>query len=264
MLLSRKGARSRAEIPPKVLKALNEGRLETVNLVEWLAVDDVKLLRNVLAELKVGTTVADIIASGKEFRSLGVMKRIEFIAKGLFRMSKRDDRDIFDKLASHPSDTARSWACYMVKADETLTLKKRLLLVKPFATDSHFGVREIAWASARPVIADDIEKGIDALKSWATSRDANIRRFASEATRPRGVWCKHILELKENPSIGLAVIERLRSDSSKYVRDSVGNWLNDAGKTKPDWVLKLCKKWERESPTKETAYIVKRALRNLS
>ena len=52
-----------------------------------------------------------------------------------------------------------------------------------------------------------------------------------------------------------------KSDYSKYVRNSVGNWLNDASKTQSGFVRKLCRRWESE--TKETKYIVKKALRTV-
>ena len=42
---------------------------------------------------------------------------------------------------------------------------------------------------------------------------------------------------------------------------SVGNWLNDASKTQSDWVKELCFKWQKESPTKHTHTISKRALK---
>lgn len=61
----------------------------------------------------------------------------------------------------------------------------------------------------------------------------------------------------------MTILETMRSDNEKYVRDSVGNWLNDASKTNPPFVHEVCKRWIKESPTKETEYIVKKALRTI-
>ena len=75
---------------------------------------------------------------------------------------------------------------------------------------------------------------------------------------------KKIDELKEFPEKALSVLEPLKSDASKYVRDAIGNWLNDASKTQPKWVAKICNQWETESETKETKYIVKKGLRSIN
>ena len=90
-----------------------------------------------------------------------------------------------------------------------------------------------------------------------------MRRFASEALRPRGVWAAHIPTLKQQPERGEPILHPLRADPSQYVQDSVANWINDASKTRPDWAIALCKRWVAENDNAATARIVKRALRSV-
>jgi 3-methyladenine DNA glycosylase AlkC len=166
-------------------------------------------------------------------------------------------------LATHTSDAVRCWATYTIGKNEKLSMKQMLQQIQPFAADTHFGVREIAWMAVRPSVAKNLTESIALFAVWAKHNNENIRRFASEATRPRGVWCEHIELLKQNPELALTILEPLKSDTAKYVLDSVGNWLNDASKTQPQFVIQLCKKWEKESTTKETAYLIKKALRTI-
>lgn len=50
-ILYRKGARKLSDIPNEVIDLIHMGKLETVNLTEWLVVDHIVLLQNVLNEL---------------------------------------------------------------------------------------------------------------------------------------------------------------------------------------------------------------------
>ncbi len=170
---------------------------------------------------------------------------------------------IFVALSQHCSDSVRCWAAYIVGQNQHLSIEEKLRSIRPFAADSHFGVREIAWMALREPISKQLIDSIDDLSVWVLDEDANIRRFAIESTRPQGVWAKHIVALKENPAIALPLLEVVKSDPVKYVQDSVSNWLNDASKTNPEWVLQVCDEWLKSSDTKETKRIVTRAKRSL-
>lgn len=155
-----------------------------------------------------------------------------------------------------------AWAAQWI-AFSSLALADKLDAVWRFAADPHFGVREMAWMAVRDEIAGDVEQAVRLLQAWATHPDPNIRRFASEATRPRGVWCAQIEPLKKEPWRGLPLLEPLRADGSRYVQNSVANWLNDAAKTQPDWVREVCGRWSRGRVPPATGYIVRRAQRSL-
>jgi 3-methyladenine DNA glycosylase AlkC len=255
-LENRKGAVRAADIPKAVIEGLNAGTLESVNLTEWLAVDSQKLLEAVLPSLKI-KGAKSILESAQEVAGLGVMQRTEKIAALLEAVGAP-----LEPIAGHRSDAMRCWAAY-IAVTRAKTLKAKLEAIKPFAADSHFGVREIAWMAWRPNLIADLEPGLKLLAAWTKSADANVRRFASEASRPRGVWCAHIQTLKDKPEFAIQILEPLRSDDAKYVQASVANWLNDASKTRADWVEETCARWLLESPSKETKWIVNRALRSL-
>jgi 3-methyladenine DNA glycosylase AlkC len=176
---------------------------------------------------------------------------------------KKNRHQLLAALLAHPSDTVRCWAAYIIGLDDGLRLAEKLTQLRPLAADQNSGVREIAWMAVRSDIEAQLSLAITLLAAWTSETDANLRRFASEATRPRGVWCKHIEALKQNPELAYPILAPLQSDESKYVRDSVANWLNDASKSQPAWVREVCALWAEESATKETQAIIKRALRTI-
>jgi 3-methyladenine DNA glycosylase AlkC len=261
----RKGARRISEIPPATLRALNEGREETRTLVEWLAIDTDTLLRHVLPQVGLGREARRLRDAFEPHAGDGVTRRVRAVGRILHEALPAARRKaVFSRLAAHPSDMARTWAAYMVAANERLALPKRLDLARPFAADRHMGVRECAWDCFRPHAARDLPRALRLLRAWVRDPDGNVRRCAIEATRPRGVWTAHIEALKTDPEPGLALLEPVRADPSDYVRRSVANWLNDASKSRPLWVRALCRRWERESPVPETRGIIRRALRTVT
>jgi 3-methyladenine DNA glycosylase AlkC len=256
----RKGSRSTKDIPKEILEQLNSGQIETANLVEWLAVDQRLLLENLLKQSNKLEYLKPILTDVENLKKQTVNTINEAIGTGLLATN---DTELLQQISRHSSDAVRCWATYTIGKNPELSLAEMLEQIQPFTADNHFGVREIAWMAVRPKISKNLDESLQILSKWTSSEDANVRRFASEATRPRGVWCEHIETLKQQPELGLTILEPLKSDTAKYVQDSVGNWLNDASKTQPNFVIELCKKWEAESKTKETAYITKKALRTI-
>jgi 3-methyladenine DNA glycosylase AlkC len=158
------------------------------------------------------------------------------------------------------SDVARGWAAMAVGLAPGLSLAERLRRARRFAEDPHWAVREWAWLSVRKHIIAQPYDALNRLRSWATNASPFMRRFASEATRPIGVWSKHIQAFRVDPSPALPFLSELCDDPSHYVRLSVGNWLNDASKTNPDWVSNVCLGWP---DTPNCQQICRRAMRTM-
>jgi 3-methyladenine DNA glycosylase AlkC len=245
-----------SDIPPKVLAQLNRGEIEARTLAEGLAVDFSRLMRTVAPRLPKPAT--DTMYAAREE---GITRRME-LAGRLLLAHLGPAGYLF--LARHRSDTVRGWAAYLLAASPDFTLGERLHLIRPLANDHNSGVREWAWLAMRPFIAANVELAIDLLEPWTVSVSPFQRRFASEATRPRGVWCSRIKQLVEHPEIGLRILEPLRADPHRYVQDSVANWLNDAAKSQPVFVRGICDRWRKESSSESTQRICRRAMRSFS
>ncbi|WP_421593236.1 DNA alkylation repair protein [Shinella sp. M27] len=242
------------DITAERLARLNAGA-EATTLTECLAVDFAELIGNILPEIG-----CDALSEIRVNASTGILRRMSLAADVIV---DRLGAGAFERVARHPSDTARGWACFMIGNAAEMDLCARLDTIRPFAADPHFGVREWSWMAVRPHLTAELDRTIALLAEWTADPSDRIRRFASEAIRPRGVWCAHITVLKKQPELALAVIEPLRADPSTYVQDSVANWLNDASKDHPGWVEALCARWSSKNPTLATTRICRRGLRSI-
>lgn len=249
----RKGARRRSEVPAEVRDGLNSGRLEAVNLVEFLVVDQLVLADAVAKPLgrAARRTVTPEMGATVRMRTIGTLAAAEFGLDGL------------NDLATHTSDTVRGWAAYALAALPGLSLAERLDRVRPLANDPNSGVREWAWLALRPCVAAELDEALELLEPWVHAPAVGTRRYAVEITRPRGVWCAHLESLKRSPAPALPLLEPLHAVPEKYIQDSVANWLNDASKSMPDWVRGVCRKWSRKSDAAATRRICQRALRTV-
>ncbi|MDE2858202.1 MAG: DNA alkylation repair protein, partial [Chloroflexota bacterium] len=114
----------------------------------------------------------------------------------------------------------------------------------------------------RPFITRYPEQTLTKLRAWAQDSDEHVRRLVSEGSRPRLPWAPQLREFIADPTPALALLERLKDDSSLYVRRSVANHLNDISKDHPQVVLDTLKAW-RTDAGEQRLWLINHALRSL-
>jgi 3-methyladenine DNA glycosylase AlkC len=118
---------------------------------------------------------------------------------------------------------------------------------------SEFAVREF--------IRRDVKGTLKQMRQWAEDESADVRRLASEGSRPRLPWSFRLDAIVKEPKLTTPILERLKEDPSLYVRKSVANHLNDFSKDHPAYLVELLRSWDLTNA--HTAWIAKRACRTL-
>lgn len=184
-----------------------------------MVIDQEELLKNVLIDLKSEQYIDSCKNEINNIEKKTCPQFISTIGKTLLKESKENnDQELFKNLSKYKSDIVHSGACFFIGFDENLFLAEKFEAIKPFASDEHFGVREEAWSAMHETILENLKESIAILSKWSEEKDLNLRRFASESTRPRGVWTKHINELKESPDLALSILKPLKSDEKNMFK----------------------------------------------
>lgn len=115
----------------------------------------------------------------------------------------------------------------------------------------------------RPFLIHSTEQTLAVLHKWALDENEHVRRLVSEGTRPLLPWAMKLKMFEKDPEPCFALLEKLKADTSVYVRKSVANHLNDHSKKHPVKVVALLQRWNREIKTQEMKWITRHALRTL-
>lgn len=124
------------------------------------------------------------------------------------------------------------------------------------------------WA-VRPFIKQDPDATMRFLLKCAQDESVDIRRWASEGTRPRVPWGEKLHLFIKDPSGTRAILDALKFDPELYVRKSVANHLNDITKDHPDYVIQLLQSWQQQAKqsgsedVKKVTWITRHSLRTL-
>ena len=115
----------------------------------------------------------------------------------------------------------------------------------------------------RPFLQNHLQETMECLLEWSGDTNFHVRRWCSEACRPRLPWAPQIQALRKDPSLIWPILENLKRDSSPYVRKSVANNLNDISKDHPQLALQVSGRWFHKKAHQHTRWIVKHGLRTL-
>ena len=97
------------------------------------------------------------------------------------------------------------------------------------------------------------EAALPVIDEWLSDPRPNVRRAVTEGLR---IWTSRPY-FRDHPGDAVSRLSRLRSDSSEYVRKSVGNALRDISKKHPELVAAELRTWSLE--TTEVAQVYRLA-----
>lgn len=114
----------------------------------------------------------------------------------------------------------------------------------------------------RTLLRHDLDRALGIIARWTHSPDDDVRRLASEGTRPYLPWSVRVPGIIDRPGVTVPLLDALYRDESEYVRRSVANHLNDLSRDNPDLVVRTARRW-LAAPDARTAGLVRHALRTL-
>ena len=122
------------------------------------------------------------------------------------------------------------------------------------SADSNWRVQEVlAKAFDYFCAVRGYEAALPVIDEWLSDSRPNVRRAVTEGLR---IWTSRPY-FRDHPGDAVSRLSRLRSDSSEYVRKSVGNALRDISKKHPELVAAELRTWSLE--TKEVAQVYRLA-----
>lgn len=122
--------------------------------------------------------------------------------------------------------------------------------------------RGSAEGAIRPFLQKFCAETMAFVRVCAEDENYHVRRLASEGIRPLLPWAPRAhVPLNEI----ITVLDRLHTDSTRYVTRSVCNNLNDIAKIDPDRVITTLKRWRKQKRQQaaELSWMTRHALRTL-
>lgn len=200
-----------------------------------------------------------LAAATENLDALGIMQRLRQTAVSLHGALTHDFGKAIEALYELAPRINHGFASIVLPEFVALYGKSHFdLSMEALKFFTRFGSSEFA---VRHFLADDFDRTLGVMHSWASDESEHVRRLASEGSRPRLPWSFQLKPLIADPAPTAAILEALKADPSLYVRKSVANHLNDISKDNPDLLIERLTGWDLAD--KHTAWIVRHALRTM-
>lgn len=195
----------------------------------------------------------------KSLPELELKQRVQIIAKTLADLLPKDPNKAFPIIvaASQKIPGFKSWPL-----NDLVVLYGMDYLELSLETLCQLTSQASAEFAIRPFLIHQEKKSLTFLKKKLNNSNHHIRRLISEGTRPLLPWGQHIPRFKNDPTLTWNFLEKLKNDSSEYVRKSVANHLNDHTKNHGPWIMNQIKDWDNLQD-KNISWIIKHGLRTL-
>ncbi|MBB1031328.1 DNA alkylation repair protein [Dietzia sp. SLG310A2-38A2] len=116
--------------------------------------------------------------------------------------------------------------------------------------------------AVRPLLRHDLPRALSVMTQWTTAPDWQVRRLASEGSRPLLPWAARLPEVMADPALTRPVLDALYDDPREEVRRSVANHVNDHSRSDPDTAVDIALGWQRGGGT-HVASTTRHALRTV-
>lgn len=194
----------------------------------------------------------------ESFENLELKERMDYITKSLYRFLPKNYEETIGILKK--ASLGQSGFFYMILPHyvELYGLDNFEVSVNALEEFTKLCSSEFA---VRPFLIKYEELMIKTMENWSKSENTDVRRLASEGSRPILPWAIDIPFLRKNPENLKNILENLVDDESEYVRKSVANNLNAISKDNPQFVITFAKKWF--GTNKNIDKLIKHGLRTL-
>ena len=224
-------------------------------------------LTSAVAGAAPGAALTALQAAEHGLEGLPLRERADLLRDALLADLPGDYRDLA-AVVREAADKAPDFSGWLIWPVTSAVAMKAAAAGTPAAFDDGMALlaqltgRLTSEFAIRTLLRQDLDRALAIISGWTRSPDTDVRRLASEGTRPYLPWSVRVPEIISRPGATVPILDALYRDESEYVRRSVANHLNDLSRDNADLVTATARRW-LAAPDAHTAAVVRHGLRTL-